>query len=107
MHDSQSPDAKADANRESEPVGCCRFDCPVCIQQSVPDGCCRITYAFWKCGWWETSIAKYRAQTDSQVVRLMPMAMLVTWQGRIHVAERLRLRSRCWLLFRRDLLILA
>jgi hypothetical protein len=52
--DGQSSDANADANRRSEPVGCCRSNCPVCSQETVPDGSCRVTYAFWKCGWWAT-----------------------------------------------------
>jgi hypothetical protein len=42
----------SDANRRSDAVGCCRSDFSVCIQKSIPDGSCRVTYAFWKCGWW-------------------------------------------------------
>jgi hypothetical protein len=34
----QSSDANADANQRSQPVGYCRSNLPVCIQQSVPDG---------------------------------------------------------------------
>src|SRR5450631_3562776 len=45
-------DANADANWESEPVGCCRSNGPERIQETVPDGASQAPYAFWKCGWW-------------------------------------------------------
>jgi hypothetical protein len=48
----KSSDANADANRRSDPVGCCRSDRLVCIQETVPDGASRALYAFWRCGWW-------------------------------------------------------
>jgi len=44
----QQSDANADANWGSEPVGRCRSDCPVCIQETVPDGASQATNAFWK-----------------------------------------------------------
>ena len=47
-----SGDANADANWESEPVGCCRSDGPERIQETAPDGASQAPYAFWKCGWW-------------------------------------------------------
>jgi hypothetical protein len=41
IRDGQSSDATADANRRSEPVGCCRSACHVCIQETVRDGSSR------------------------------------------------------------------
>ena len=51
VHPGPSGDANADANWESEPVGCCRSDGPEGIQETVPDGASQTAYAFWKCGW--------------------------------------------------------
>jgi hypothetical protein len=45
-------DANGDANRGSDPVGCCRSARRVCIQEAAPDGSCRVMGAFWKCGRW-------------------------------------------------------
>jgi len=58
--DSRFSDANADANRRSEPVGCCRSDRPVCIQETVADGSCRVMRAFWKCGIPRQAVSRVR-----------------------------------------------
>jgi hypothetical protein len=51
VHPEPAGDANADANWESDPVGCCRSGVPERIQETVPDGASQASYAFWKCGW--------------------------------------------------------
>ena len=60
VHPEPSADANADANWESEPVGCCRSDGPERIQETVPDGASQAPYAFWKCGIPRQAVSRVR-----------------------------------------------
>jgi hypothetical protein len=60
VHPEPSGDANADANWESERVGCCRSDGPERIQETVQDGSCRVMYAFWKCGIPRQAVSRVR-----------------------------------------------
>jgi hypothetical protein len=80
VHPEPSGDANADANCESEPVGCCRSDGPARIQETVPDGASQAPYAFWKCGW-RGNCGAMGARTEDARDRLWLAESLVK-QGR-------------------------